>query len=393
VICLFVGALAASTLLTLLLVRPSGKPASGPLPATDPETTSSPPEPVPTVAQPPPVSVVPDGASPGPAAEPPPAIVSGRPAAGTPPASPPPAPAAQGGPDAVDPEEDFILTRAFALGRARRREHDAAIKSLQGLRARHEGGEWFRSGGKARIEAAVEEVNQLGRDVLKARERASDSIGEGLVAWWKFDEEAGAQRASDSSGRGNDATVEGDVALGAAGRLGRAARFDGGRLIVPGGAINLGGSDFTFAVWLKTTTPGAAVMAKGNGDAKWERREKQFYLCVEGGLGGGMSGAPAFVGHSCEYIMGGASVTDGAWHHIAWTWDSRARRGVVYVDGRACNEKVNYRPGPDSGGARFFIGHDESEEASEGFRGFMDDARLYSRALIDAEVAALAAGP
>ncbi|MHC4249174.1 MAG: LamG domain-containing protein [Planctomycetota bacterium] len=389
VICLFAGALAASTLLTLLLVRPSDKPASGPLPATDPEMTSSPPEPAPTVAQPPPVPVVPDGPLPAPTA-----VVSGAPAADASVESPaPPAPPARGGPDAVDPEEDFVLAHAFALGRARRREYDAAIKSLKDLRARHEGGEWFRSGGKARIDAAVEEVNQLGRDVLKARERASDSIGEGLVAWWKFDEGTGARRASDSSGRGNDATVAGNVSLGAAGRIGRAARFDGGRLIVPGGAINLGGSDFTFAVWLKTTTPGAAVMAKGNGDAEWEKREKQFYLCVEGGLGGGVPGAPAFVGHSCEYIMGGASVTDGAWHHVAWTWDSRARRGVVYVDGRACNEKVNYRPGPDPGGARFFIGHDESEEASEGFRGSMDDARLYGRALIYAEVAALAAGP
>ena len=65
--------------------------------------------------------------------------------------------------------------------------------------------------------------------VLKSTSRAD------LIGWWRFDEGSGTT-ASDSSGKGNDASFEGSVAWVEDGKFGKALKFDlsSDYLTVPG---------------------------------------------------------------------------------------------------------------------------------------------------------------
>ncbi|MBM4029531.1 MAG: hypothetical protein FJ280_29655, partial [Planctomycetes bacterium] len=77
----------------------------------------------------------------------------------------------------------------------------------------------------------------------------------GLVGWWTFDEGAGTA-VHDSSGQGNDGTIEGDPQWGA-GRLGGALAFDGdGDRITLAAPLPVGSSSNTVAAWIKVPRAG-----------------------------------------------------------------------------------------------------------------------------------------
>lgn len=215
------------------------------------------------------------------------------------------------------------------------------------------------------------------------------SAATNLGALWHLDESSGAT-AVDSSGNANNGALNGAPAR-IAGRFGGALRFDG---------ID----DNVFIARSATLEP-ATVTVEG-----WVRRGSspgQFrhivsqgaYLCevasygLTTGAGGGIgfyvsNGSDEHVALSTEAAP--EAIWDGAWHHVAGTYDGTAVR--LYVDGAevgngtAATIPIGYGLPNPAGLIGAFGG-----TCSLNWAGDLDAPRIWRRALSSTELAAGAA--
>jgi hypothetical protein len=162
----------------------------------------------------------------------------------------------------------------------------------------------------------------------------SPALAQTTVGLWRFEELTGP--AVDSSGNGNNGTVNGGVIRGVPGYFGKAYQFPGqaASVSVPDSpSLRPGTRDFSFTVHLKTTVaPSAQVddydlIRKGlagdaGGDFKMEVLRRSRVV----------SGVTTYYGQtSCHWtgvlngskvqrtITNGPSVTDGKWHTLTCT--------------------------------------------------------------------------
>jgi hypothetical protein len=199
---------------------------------------------------------------------------------------------------------------------------------------------------------------------------ATAQTTDGLDAWYKFDEAAGAMTFADSSGNYPAATCEGDACptLGVQGRFDGAAQFDGVNDKV---TAELKGPDqpFTLAAWVNY------------GGATWD----SFRTIIEFGDDAPWFGVNAAGQLTLYQVKTGGAVPVQQWVHVA------ATDNFLYVNGKP----VNFISGPvTSDGQGLSIG-DETGSSSP-WNGLIDDVRIYNRTLSDAEIAQLAdpdAGP
>jgi hypothetical protein len=215
----------------------------------------------------------------------------------------------------------------------------------------------------------------LARDGGGAGEAA---LARGLVAHFAFDEGRGT-RAADSSGGGLAATLLGGVTW-AEGRLGQAVHLDGfdDHVMVPhAAALDLRGP-LTVAAWVKFSASmrkNSGLVAKGTWPgpaglsyALRTRWRKTVYFQVR--IGG-------------RYISTGAhDVGDLRWHHVAGLYTGRTLE--LWVDGTLRQEVKDVSGAIDSTAAPLLMGEMEFHA------GALDDVRVYSRALSEAEIRTLA---
>jgi hypothetical protein len=209
-----------------------------------------------------------------------------------------------------------------------------------------------------------------------------------LAGLWHFDEGAGAV-AADSSGGGNDASLIG--ARWGEGRLGTASldcSGAGGRAVVPDPAnrrLDFGAGDFTMSAWVRTTsrrnTPNVIV--------KWPLQGNTG-LHAGSALGlieSAVAQFKAFNGTDTVSVEG-VSVADGRWHHLL----GRKTTGllVLYVDGQAVGRRPHTLVSLTNNEPLQIGGFGNS--SSFDFDGLIDEVSMWSRALTDQEIAALASG-
>jgi len=219
---------------------------------------------------------------------------------------------------------------------------------------------------------------------------------EGIVGWWRFDEERG-DAAADSSGNGNAGKVlrssdKGSFAWrrpGAQSRTGGALRFkywkhhdsnrtEGAYVEVADSASLNPRAAITIALWANADRWGnygfywpALVRKDGQYElGSHEVNRLRFYLELPSGT---------------EFVECGAPPT-GSWHHLAATYDGARMR--LFVDGKETASK------PASGEIRktaspLRIGG-RLEGESKFYDGLLDDVRIYQRALGELELAELA---
>ncbi len=216
------------------------------------------------------------------------------------------------------------------------------------------------------------------------------------IAYWAFDEGSGTT-ALDSSTNNNVGTIIGATYV--AGRFGGALSFSGTNNYVfasdaqsggvAGGGLDMGTRDWTVAAWIKTTGAGMAVSKMG-------------YVGGANPDGWGMSvsanGTVGAVLHKSNvgtvniFAGDGTAFNDGQWHHIAVVFN-RSANLVRYVDGAVTG--TQYSLASLSGQSldntnQLRIGARDQAGDEVFFRGLIDDARVYARALSSDEIAALA---
>jgi hypothetical protein len=216
----------------------------------------------------------------------------------------------------------------------------------------------------------------------------SGALFESLAAHWRCGE-LGGREAGDSSGNGHAGVLSGGCAW-VAGPAGKAAlAFDGvdGHVLVgsrPG--LDLPEEMSAFA-WLlfRNASPG------GFGQCVYGQTEPtghggQYELCV--GRGKDVREVTV-LWNDVEVCVSRAALIEGQWYHIGFTrsgmrgnWSCR-----VYVDGRSSGEAGGISADPGAA-LPFAIGRAGLYDGLY-FAGAICDLRLYRRALLDVQVAAL----
>ena len=87
-------------------------------------------------------------------------------------------------------------------------------------------------------------------------------------------------------------------------------------------------------------------------------------------------------------LVGSSAINDGAWHHIAVTWDSVSGERKLYVDGQLDNQDELIAAAINNYD-RYAIGAraTSSTAALNIYRGYVDDVRIYSKVLTEAQIA------
>ena len=205
---------------------------------------------------------------------------------------------------------------------------------------------------------------------------------EGLAALYLLDE-GNVKTINDSSGNGNDGTIE----IGTTwveGKFGKALHFDVGDTISVPSSDSLNITDaLTLAVWFKLDNKGVA----------WEALRKQaaYLLGVTGNPGDNAPpGLVAFlvwagVPWQESFVTSKTELPIGKWVHVAGTYDGKELR--VYIDGKLdATKKLTGKI--DVSAESFCIG----TCAGDPYEGAMDEIMVFNRALEENEIQRLILG-
>jgi len=209
-------------------------------------------------------------------------------------------------------------------------------------------------------------------------------ITSNLVHYWAFDDGSGST-ATDSAGS-NNGTLVGSPTWGT-GIISGALSFNGSSQYVNAGSMTFGTSAVTLAVWVKATAFQASfpfissVMGAENsdvnigtcmirlGDASLANNKPQFLLTIAG---------------STQSLNGSVGLTTGTWAHVAATFDGTTMK--IYVNGTLDTSATH--SGALKSTAQFWLANNV-QSPTRYLNGALDDARIYSRALADVDIAAL----
>jgi hypothetical protein len=202
-----------------------------------------------------------------------------------------------------------------------------------------------------------------------------------LVGWWKLDETSG-KIAVDSSKHKRNGALKGELAFGedsVAGKIGKTLKLDGedGYIEITKYKGVVGTHARTVTAWIKTTRSRGEVVSWGADDFG-----QMFTFCfIRNRVGIKPNGG---------YYYMNDTIHDDQWHHVA----------IVIKEAELPNmhdDAVLYKDGViaeihDIGLLDLWpidTGSDLDVRIGRGFKGSLDDVRIYDRVLSDEEVMAL----
>ncbi len=206
-----------------------------------------------------------------------------------------------------------------------------------------------------------------------------------LVGRWDLDEDGGST-AEDTSGEGNDGTLEGNPQW-VDGQYGSALALDGDDYVDLGNppVLDFGTDNFTLCAWVKNPG-GNNVIAKG-GDQSGGIR-----YCLQVG-----SSVQLLVDDNSDKVSvsGGSGLDDGQWHHVAGVKDTGTLR--VFIDSVEVGDGWVAYALDLSGTSQHnaYIGavyQHEDNVVGDFHTGTVDDIRIYNGALTSTELAVVMLG-
>ncbi len=215
-----------------------------------------------------------------------------------------------------------------------------------------------------------------------------------LIGQWHLDDVGSGSTAADSSGRGNDLTIENQINSPIVpGFFGSAYQF-ANSLDLRRDGVALQAAQVTVMAWVKSTSPGVStyIVAEG-GDSGCNGAS----YALQTGATGVRFYAWAGPGASVTATAESSGIWDGNWHAIAGTYDGTSVH--LYVDGA---EVGSGAAGP-VGGIDYGLSNQDftvgrfPPQACSGFNytGAIDEVRVYNEALNAAQINQLqtATGP
>jgi hypothetical protein len=239
----------------------------------------------------------------------------------------------------------------------------------------------------------VKQLYNLGGSKLNSQlsNAGGSSLKTGLLGWWTFDgKNITNGRADDISGNSNNGTLV-NIATSTfykTGKIGQALNLDGinDTVTIDSIASSINKNEGTFSAWVyaRSYTGGSPFQADGI-----------IEVGSSASSNDGISLSPSSAANvSMNYRTGGvttrATITNAPirkWYHVAGTWNSSTLS--IYLNGALYNSVANGTlTSATLNQAR--IGSDSLGTANQDyFDGYIDDVRIYSRALSASEVAQL----
>ncbi len=201
-------------------------------------------------------------------------------------------------------------------------------------------------------------------------------LPDGLVGYWKLDEDSGATTAADASGNGATGAIYGGTFPGQISPSGKGYLFNASGSYIEANSTALNGlSQFTESVWVRfRTLPTATPVIVGRGSF-----DGAIFLSQTGSVAGVQTGSSS--------ALGTTNLAPNTWYHVAATYDGNLVR--LYLDGR---QESSYAYSSSLGAANSFI-IGALTSGTYNFNGSIDEVRVYSRALNASEVARLYSNP
>jgi len=230
-----------------------------------------------------------------------------------------------------------------------------------------------------------------------ARGENSNSLADGLVAYWKVDETEGTS-ARDATGNGHTGTLVQQASF-ESGRMGNAARLElkihppvGSRVTVEPFDIEGGGRHLTLAAWIHPYAFGrcakrqARIIAKTESKGQYMGGTHHFTLTF---WGQGLRFAMTTDTGRSDVITKPKLIEPHCWHHVAATWDGATMK--VYLNGKLVGSETRDGDLLKAPSVGICIGNETKYIEGINFQGLLDDVRIYNRGLGDSEVKALSA--
>ena len=206
-----------------------------------------------------------------------------------------------------------------------------------------------------------------------------------LVGWWKLDETSG-DVAYDSSGNGNDGTLQGDPQW-VPGKLGGALEGDGtdDYIQVPhSDSLNISDA-VTVALWIYGGIPPDQIICKGSGGGAWVasysiRLDDDSSHVRQLNFRGR-------VGTNADGLNSSSAIPADEWTHIAITFDAGAtgNNQKIYINGQLDIESRSENP-LSTNADDLLIGADAYETTRWHWQGMIDDVRVYNVALPEGQI-------
>lgn len=212
----------------------------------------------------------------------------------------------------------------------------------------------------------------------------SDTLRNGLIGHWTFDGKDITDKVYDRSGQGNHGGFYGGATSSAkvAGKIGQGLRFDGVNDRVGLESIYIN-SQLSISVWFKIIGEGPqyyqGIVSKTTGDgAEDNYRIMSLYSDT---LRYGVAACTVTCAGMIDVTVNNR---DGKWHHAVLTFDGTTIK--AYYDGVYKDSLT--RPGTiNNNNAKTNIGSFLDDYGN--LNGYVDEVRMYNRALSNAEVAQL----
>jgi hypothetical protein len=216
-----------------------------------------------------------------------------------------------------------------------------------------------------------------------------DGPGSGLVGWWRFEETSGTI-AYDSGGNGHNGTLI-DSPTRVAGRIGTGAlSFDGISTLVeiPSSTDFDFPGDFSVSAWVYSET-NSRVTAVGRATSNlWNLWVLEQVTSVRFD----MEYVDRIVYGEASHrgIGSGLGYTTNAWHHVCGVKSNDVIR--IYVDAAAGTTSAAITNSIALGTSAISIGSRRAATPDACWKGYIDDVRVYNRALSVSEILKLSDG-
>lgn len=139
---------------------------------------------------------------------------------------------------------------------------------------------------------------------------------------------------------------------------------------------------WSWAMWIKTTTPGGTYMYQGDG--AWASANRTFYLNNGSTTGHQIGG----VSYGQGWETGTTAVDDGLWHFIAMTCTNGTK--TMYVDGVVDNISVDSWSANAAGSLLYIGGNGTGEgDGQVGLGGLIDEVNVYNQTLSQSDIQSL----
>lgn len=219
---------------------------------------------------------------------------------------------------------------------------------------------------------------------------ATPDASDGLEAYWAFEEGSGTA-AADGSVNGYTGTLV-NGPYWTTGVSGGALRFDGSNDFVGAGSFDVSGNAMTLSVWFKAdrydnlSGMDARLLSKATGtnegDHYW------MLSTIESGGNPRLRFRLKTNGNTSTLIAGSGNLQSNVWTHAAAVYDGSNM--ILYKDGAEVGRTSKSGSLSTNGGVNVWIGNNPPSASSRPFDGYIDEVRVYGRALDPAEIQALA---